>query len=58
MKTRKHSWIVKVTYITEENQYVVKYINVFDSTKEEVLHYAQSFNNCSTVCVYKLEAIL
>lgn len=58
MKTRKNNWIVKVTYITEENQYVVKHINVLDSTKEEVFRYAQSLGNCSTVCVYKLEAIL
>ena len=58
MKTRKNNWIVKITYITEENQYVVKHINVLDSTKEEVLHYAQSLGNCSSICVYKLEAIL
>lgn len=58
MKTRKNNWIVKVTYITEENQYVVKHINVLDSTKEEVLRYAQSFDNCSTICIYKFEAIL
>lgn len=58
MKTRKNNWIVKVTYVTEENQYVVKHINVLDSTKEEVLRYAQSFSDCSTVFVYKLEAIL
>ena len=58
MKTRKNNWIVKVTYITEDNQYVVRHINVLDSTKEKVLHYAQSLGNCSSVCVYKLEAIL
>lgn len=58
MKTRKNNWIVKVTYITEENQYVVKHINVLDSTKSEVLRYAHSLAGCSTVCVYKLEAIL
>lgn len=58
MKTRKANWIVKVTYVTEECQYVVKYINVLDSTKEEVLRYAESLDNCSSICVYKLEAIL
>lgn len=57
MKTIKNAWIVKVTYITEDNQYVVRHINVLDSTKEEVLCYAQSLGNCSSVCVYKLEAI-
>lgn len=58
METRKDNWIVKVTYITEEYQYVVKHINVLDSTKEEVLRYAQSLSNCSSVCIYKLDAIL
>lgn len=58
MKTGKDNWIVKVTYVTEEYQYVVRHINVLDSTKEEVLRYAQSLGNCSTVCIYKLEAIL
>lgn len=58
MKTEKNNWIVKFTYINEENQYVVKYINVLDSTRSEVLQYAQSLPGCSTVCVYKLESIL
>lgn len=58
MKTRKSNWLVKVTYVTEDYQYVVKHINVLDSTKAEVLRYAQSLSGCSSVCVYKLEAIL
>lgn len=58
MKMRKNNWVVKVTYITEENQYVVKCINVLDSIKSEVLRYVQSLVVCSTVCVYKLETIL
>lgn len=58
MKTRKNNWIIKVTYVTEENQYVVKYINFLDSTKDEVLRYAQSFVGYSAVCVYKLETML
>ena len=58
MKTRKDNWIIKVTYVTEDYQYVVKHINVLDSTKEEVLRYARSLDKCSTVCIYKLEAIL
>lgn len=27
-RTRKNNWIVKVTYITEGYQYVVKHINI------------------------------
>ena len=58
MKQEKNNWIVKVTYITEDCQYVIRHINMLDSTKEEVLCYAQSLGNCSTVCIYKLEVIL
>lgn len=61
MKTRrqeKSNWIVKVTHVTEKYQYVVTHINVLDSTKEEVLRYARSLGDCSTVCIYKLEAML
>jgi hypothetical protein len=58
MKARKNNWIVKVTYITEENQYVVKHINILGSTKAEVLRYARSLVGCSIVCLYKLETIL
>lgn len=58
MKTRKTHRIVKVTYITEEYQYAVKYINVPYSTKEEVLRYAQSLRGYSSVNVYKLDEVL
>lgn len=58
MRPRKSNWIVKITYVTDEYQYVVKHINVLDSTKEEVLHYAESLDKCSSICIYKLEAIL
>lgn len=58
MKTRKTHWIVKVTYITEEYQYAVKYINVPYSTKEEVLRYAKSLDGYSSVNVFKLDEVL
>lgn len=58
MKAKKNNWIVKVTYVTEDFQYVVKHINILDSTKAEVIRYAQSLVSCSTVCIYKLETIL
>lgn len=58
VKTRKNDWIVEVAYITEDLQYVVKHINVYNSTKDEVLRYAQSFDDSFAVHVYKLEAML
>ena len=57
-ENKKNNWLIKVTYVTKEYQYVVKYINVLDSTKEEVLRFAQSLGDCSTVCIYKLDAML
>ena len=58
MKTRKNDWIVKVEYVTEDYKYVIKHINVYNSTKGEVLRYAQSFGKGFIVHIYKLEAIL
>ena len=58
MKPKTSNWIVKVTYLTDEPQYVVKHINVLDSTKKEVLRYAQSLSNCVSVCIYRLEDVL
>ena len=58
MRTRKNNWLVKVAYITEDLGYVVKHIEVYDSTKDEVLRYAQSFGDSFAVNVYKLEAML
>lgn len=58
MKTRKNNWLVKVAYITENLEYVVKHIEVYNSTKDEVLRYAQSFDDSFAVNVYKLEAML
>lgn len=58
IKTRKNDWLVEVTYITEDYEYVVKHINVYNSIKDEVLRYAQSFVGSFVVHVYKLEAML
>lgn len=57
MKARKYDWIIKFTRVNG-NQYVVSHINVLDSTKSEVIEYAQSLVNCSIVRIYKLETIL
>lgn len=58
MKTKKYDWVVKVSYVSDTLQYVVKYINVLNSTKREVVSYVQSFPENSVVNIYKLEAIL
>ena len=58
MKARKYDWIIKVTRDNDDNRYVVTHINVLDSTKSEVIEYAQSLVSCSIVRIYKLETIL
>lgn len=58
MKARKYDWIIRVTRVNDDNQYVITHINVLDSTKREVIEYAQSLVNCSVVRVYKLETSL
>ena len=58
MKARKYDWIIKVTRVNDDNQYVITHINVLDSTKREVIEYAQSLVGCPIVRIYKLETIL
>lgn len=58
MKTKKYDWIIKVARVNDDNQYVITHINVLDSTKREVIEYAQSLVSCSIVRIYKLETIL
>lgn len=58
MKARKYVWIIEVICVNDDDQYVITHINVLDSTKSEVIEYAQSLVNCSIVCIYKLETIL
>ena len=58
MKARKYDWIVKVARVNDDNQYVITHISVLDSTKREVIEYAQSLVDCFIVRIYKLETIL
>jgi 5,10-methylenetetrahydrofolate reductase len=58
MKTKKYDWMIKVTRVNNDNQYVITHINALDSTKEEVIEYAKTLTNCAIVRIYKLETIL
>lgn len=55
MKAEKSDWIVKVAYVGADLQYVVKYVNVLDSTKREVIRYTQSLPENSVIDIYKFE---
>ena len=41
MKARKYDWIIKITRVNDDNQYVINHINVLDSTKKKVIEYAK-----------------
>lgn len=58
MKAGRYNWLVKVAYVDENYQYVVKYINVYKATKKEVIRYNRSHPKNSIVNIYKLENIL
>lgn len=58
MKAKKYDWIVEVTRIDDDDQYVVNHINVLDATKSEVIEYAGTLVDCPVIRVYKLETIL
>lgn len=58
MKTKKYDWMIKVTRVNNDNQYVITHIEVQDSTKEEVIEHAKNLTDCAIVRIYKLETIL
>ena len=58
MEAKKYNWLIKVTYVDENYQYVVKYINVYKATKREVIRYNRSYPKNSIVNIYKLEKTL
>ena len=58
MKAKKYDWIVKVARVNSDNRYVINYINVLASTRQEVLEYANTLVDYSLVRIYKFEAVL
>lgn len=58
MKAKKNDWIVKITCVTDDLRYEVKYVNVLKSTRKQVLHYAESLPKGVLVCIYKFETVL
>lgn len=58
MKEKRNDWLIKVTYVSENLQYVVRYINILNATKREVIRNTQSLPENSVIHIYKLEAFL
>lgn len=56
MKTKRYNWLLKLSYVTDDGKYVVSYVNVLDSTKEEVMNDVEEYRkNLVSVLVYKLQ---
>ena len=55
MKTKKYNWLLKLCCVTDNGNYKVSYVNVFDSTKKEVMNAVDEYRkNHVDVRVYKL----
>lgn len=56
MRTKKYDWLLKLDYVTSNGNYTVSYVDVFDSTKEEVMCIVDKYRkDFVVVCVYKLQ---
>lgn len=59
MKTKKYDWLLKLSYVTDDGDYTVSYVNVLDSTKNEVMHIVDKYRKEFVVVrVYKLQPAL
>ena len=58
MKTKKYDWLLKLSYVADDGDYKLSYVNVLDSTKEEVTRIVDKYRkNLVVVHVYKLQKI-
>lgn len=59
MKTKKYDWLLKLSYVTDNGEYVVSYVNVLNSTKNEVMNIVDKYRkNLVVVHVYKFQSLL
>lgn len=59
MKTKKYDWLLKLSYVTDDGNYTVSYVNVFSSTKNEVMHIVDKYRKeLVVVRVYKFQIVL
>nr|DAD96156.1 MAG TPA: hypothetical protein [Microviridae sp. cthcR2] len=59
MEAKKYCWLLKLSYVTDDGNYTVSYVNVFDSTKKEVMYIVDKYRKDFVVVhVYKLQPAL
>lgn len=56
MKAKKYDWLLKLCYVTDDVNYRVSYVNVLDSTRNEVMCVVDKYRkDFAIVSVYKLQ---
>lgn len=56
MKAKKYDWLLKLSYVTDDGDYRVSYVNVLDSTKKEMMRIVEEHRKILVVVhVYKLQ---
>lgn len=59
MKAKKYDWLLRLRYITASGEYAVSYVDVFGSTKKEVMYIVDKYRRDFVVVrVYKLQTVL
>lgn len=59
MKAKKYNWLLKLSYVTDDGNYTVSYVNVPSSTKNEVICIADKYRKeFIDVRIYKLQIAL
>lgn len=56
MKTKKYDWLLKLSFVTDDGDHTVSYVNVFCSTKNEVMRVVDNYRRDFVVVrVYKFQ---
>ena len=59
MKAKKYNWLLKLCYVVDDGDYRVSYVNVLDSTRNEVMRIVNKYRkDFVIVSVYKLQPAL
>lgn len=59
MKAKKYDWSLKLCYATDDANYRVSYVDVLDSTRNEVMRVVDKYRkDFVIVSVYKLQPTL
>lgn len=59
MKAKKYDWLLKLSYGTDDRDYTVSYVNVFGSTKKEMMCIVDKYRKDFVIVrVYKLQTVL